>query len=127
VAAFDAYAKYLTFFKDAPLVIVAMAKQAPSFLERISKNIGVPLSGGSASPEALSIAMAIQNIQLAAHVMGLGSCCMTGPLLAADEIRSILDVRPPFELTAIIPVGGYDTAAAAPERKKIMLISEIIE
>lgn len=71
--------------------------------------------------------MAIQNIQLAAHALGLGSCCMTGPLIAATELKTILDIRPPFELAALIPVGRFDQAVPQPARKDAGAISEIIE
>jgi nitroreductase len=127
IAAFDSYATYMTFFKHAPLVIVALSKHVPSFLEKISREIGVEIANPAIQPELMSVSMAIQNLQLAAHALGLGTCCMTGPLLAADEIRAILDVRTPFELAAIIPVGRYDAAPFAPARKDITLISEIIE
>jgi nitroreductase len=127
IAAFDNYSKYLTFFKDAPLVIVCLSKHTPSFLDGISRKNGVDRAGAAAQPELMSVSMAIQNMQLAAHVLGLGSCCMTGPILAADELRTILDIRAPFELAAIVPVGRYDTRPLAPARKDITLISEIID
>lgn len=127
IAAFDAYAAYLTFFQNAPVVIVALTKQTPSFLERVSRELGLDAAIGKTNPEIMSTSMAIQNMQLAAHALGLGSCCMTGPSLAAAEIESILDVRPPFHLTALVPVGHYETWPPATPRKDLALISEVIE
>lgn len=127
IDALDGYAAYLTFFTGAPLVIVALSKRAPSFIERLSGSAATTISAGPLDAELMSVAMAIQNIQLAAHALGLGSCCMTGPCLAAAELHAILDVRAPFELAAIIPVGRYTQAPPAPVRKEITLISETIE
>jgi nitroreductase len=127
IAAFNGYSEFLTFFTEAPLVVVALSKRSPSFLERIARDTEMNFAERRSQPEMMSIAMAIQNMQLAAYALGLGSCCMTGPLLAAGDIESLLDVRPPFELAAVIPVGHYDTLPPAPPRKDISLISEIIE
>ena len=127
IAALDSYSEYMTFFTDAPLVIVALSKRSPSVLERLSRDAGLTLPGRTIDAELMSISMALQNMQLAAHALGLGSCCMTGPCIAAAEIQSILDVRPPFELAAIVPVGRYDSPPPAPPRQDILHISEMIE
>ncbi|HLP17777.1 MAG TPA: nitroreductase family protein, partial [Bacteroidota bacterium] len=107
--------------------IAALSKRSPSFLETISRETGMDLPIGTGQAELMSVSMAIQNLQLAAHALGLGSCCMTGPLLASDAIRTILDVRVPFELSAIIPVGRRLASPLAPPRKDVAVISEIIE
>jgi nitroreductase len=122
--AFDAFTGYLTFFRDAPVVIIALSKRTPSFLDKLLHQAD---GGNMGSAELMSVSMAIQNLQLAAHALGLGCCCMTGPCMAADEVASILDIRAPFELAAVVPVGRYDEPPQAPARKDIMLVSEIIE
>jgi len=127
IESFDNYSKYLTFFQDAPVVIIALSKQSPSFLERLSKKMNLEFADRKINSELMSVSMAIQNIQLTAHALGLGTCCMTGPLIAADEIKSLLDVQPPFELAAIVPVGRYEQLPSVPPRKDVSLISEIIE
>ena len=127
IAALDSYSTYLTFFKDAPLVIAALAKRSPSFLERLSADAGLTIAGRRVDAEVMSVSMAVQNILLAAHAMELGACCMTGPCMAAAEIQSILDVRAPFELAALVPVGRYETLPPAPARKDLSHIFEIIE
>ncbi len=124
---FDDYTRYLSFFQDAPVVIVALTKRPPSFLEGLSRKLNLKLTDPAISPELMSVSMAIQNIHLAAHAMGFGSCCMTSPLLAGEEIQKILDVRPPYQLVAIIPVGKYSQEPRAPERKDIAAISEFME
>jgi nitroreductase len=127
IESFDNYTRYLTFFQNAPLIIIALFKQSFSFLEDLLKKINLASADRKVNSELMSVSMAIQNLQLAAHTLGIGTCCMTGPLIAANEIKNILDVRPPFEIAAIIPVGRYSTLPTATSRKNIKSISETIE
>ena len=52
-----------------------------------------------------SLSCVAMMILLAAESLGLGACCMTGPLLAGKELNGILGLREFFLLGAIIPVG----------------------
>jgi nitroreductase len=105
--------QYGTFFAAAPVVIVAMHK--------LPIAAAAPLWAATRNPElvsgeALSVAMAIQNLLLAAHALDLGACVMTAPLLA-ENLTSILHVPPGFALTALIAVGHPDGIPQTPRRK----------
>ncbi|MBW2035961.1 MAG: nitroreductase family protein [Deltaproteobacteria bacterium] len=63
-----------------------------------------------------TVAAAIQNLLLAAHAEGLGTCWMTGPVHVADQINEFLDIRDKT-LVAIIPIGYPDESPRAPKRK----------
>jgi len=109
-----------TFFADAPVVIVAMHK--------LPIAAAAPLWEGMLHPELvsgepLSVAMAIQNLLLAAHALGLGACVMTAPLLAAD-LSEKLQVPPGFGITALVAVGYPDGIPQAPRRKSLEHIAE---
>lgn len=52
-----------------------------------------------------SIAGVTMLIQLAAESLGLGACCMTGPLLAEEALSRRLALKPGFEIGAVVPVG----------------------
>lgn len=52
-----------------------------------------------------SLSCVSMMILLAAESLGLGSCCMTGPLLAAEEIATFTGIPSGSILGAIIPVG----------------------
>jgi coenzyme F420-0:L-glutamate ligase / coenzyme F420-1:gamma-L-glutamate ligase len=52
-----------------------------------------------------STAMAVQNLMLAAHSEGLGSCWMWGPLFCPDVVRATLDVPPQWEPQALVTIG----------------------
>jgi nitroreductase len=58
---------------------------------------------------------AIENLLLAAHAEGLGSCHLTVPLWVMDEMRGILSVPEGRELISLIIVGHPAEAPQAPE------------
>ncbi len=102
---------FATVFEAAPVVVLAMSKKSPA--------IGKSLVGADprrASSEAISTAMAVQNMLLAAHVLGLGACVMTAPLLAGEVWQS-LDLPAGFEPTCLVAV-GYATETTPPPRRK---------
>jgi nitroreductase len=68
----------------------------------------------------------VQNLLLAAHAMGLGACCVTGPLIAAGEFREILRVPSAYLFAALVPVGRPAGPTLAPPRKPVDEILEVI-
>lgn len=60
-----------------------------------------------------SVAMAIQNLLLAAHAAGLGACWMCAPLFVPETVREVLQLDADWEPQALITL-GY----AAEERTK---------
>jgi F420 biosynthesis protein FbiB-like protein len=52
-----------------------------------------------------SLAMAGQNLLLAAHAQGLGACWLCAPLFCADVVRKTLDLPPDWEPQAFISLG----------------------
>ena len=112
--------QYGTFFSAAPVLIVAMHK--------LPIAAAAPLWDGTHNPELvsgepLSVAMAMQNILLAAHTLGLGACVMTAPLLA-DDLTTLLQVPPGFAITGLIALGYADGAVSIPRRKSLAHIAE---
>jgi nitroreductase len=63
--------------------------------------------------------MAAQNLMLAAHALGLGSCCMTGALAARGELGEILELARKYEIICLIAVGWPDESPAPPARKPL--------
>jgi nitroreductase len=120
---FRAYGSYFTRFEAAPLVIVALHRPLmllshlvdpgtePSDRERIQ---AMERDSG-----LIGTAMAMQNLLLAAHEQGLGASGMTGPLVASDRLREILEVPPSWSIAALVPVGFPDEEPVATERKTL--------
>ena len=52
-----------------------------------------------------SVALACQNLMLAAHAAGLGSCWMCAPLFAPALVRAALDLPERWEPQAILTLG----------------------
>jgi nitroreductase len=98
--------------------------------------------------------MAVQNLMLAAHALGLGSCMLTAPLLVSEVVVRELnlpigdrprEVSPQFlppepqqKRVELTPLGGYDLTCllalgypdetpAQPRRKSIEQIAEFRE
>jgi nitroreductase len=70
-----------------------------------------------------TVAAAIQNLLLAAHAEGLGTCWMTGPVHLADQINAFLGVDDKT-LVAIVPIGYPDESPPAPKRKPDRVVFE---
>jgi F420 biosynthesis protein FbiB-like protein len=64
-----------------------------------------------------SVAMAIQNLILAAHAEGLGACWMCAPLFCPDIVRAILDLPADWEAQALITL-GYPANSGKPAARK---------
>lgn len=52
-----------------------------------------------------SVAMAVQNLLLAAHASGLGACWMCAPLFVQDTVRDVLKLDADWEPQALITLG----------------------
>ena len=62
-------------------------------------------------------AMAVQNLMLAAHSLGLGTCCIGSALWVEEELLQIMDLSN-SELITIVSLGYADETPEAPPRKK---------
>ncbi len=52
-----------------------------------------------------SVAMAVQNLLLAAHAEGLGACWMCAPLFCPEVVRAALDLPTDWQPQALITLG----------------------
>lgn len=119
--AFRAYGDYFTRFVDAPSVIVPICR-GPTILSQLASG---PLSEGDRARIAvmeeqsamIGASLALQNLLLMAHASGLGASGMTGPLLAEDRLRALLEVPPSWTIVALIPI-GYPGEEPTPKDRK---------
>jgi len=112
---------HATVFADAPCVILVMHKRPPA--------VGRDLRAGAEAPalasgEPLSAAMAVQNMLLAAHSLGLGTCVHTAALLAGEVWRNLTDRPAGFVPTCLVAVGYADEQPHAPRKKTLHHILE---
>jgi len=113
-----AYSKYFTFFWKAPVLICAIEKPHDSLIHRLLLK-----HDHSSEVKSMSgiqnVAASIENMLLAAHALGYGTCWMTGPLIARKRFMEILHISHEDNLAALIPMGVPDIKPAAPPRKPI--------
>lgn len=125
---FMKYSKYFFFFEKAPVVIAAFYRHTVSpiitFLERAG--VSIEEKEDRSYSDIQSVSAAIQNMLLTAHSLGYGSCWMTNPLIAAEEIEALLGIEEPYHLLAIIPVGIPDSYPHPTRRKNISDIAKFI-
>lgn len=112
---------HATLFAEAPCVLLVMHKRPTALASEMLAGTPNPelISG-----EPLSAAMAVQNLLLAAHALGLGACMMTAPLLASEAIRSVADLPPGLVPTCLVAVGYPAETPEAPRRKRVDQILE---
>jgi nitroreductase len=100
-AAFLAYGDYFTRFELAPTVIVPIHRG----LSVLSNLVGTSL--------------ALENLLLMAHAMGLGASGMTGPLVAEPALRAILEVPDGWGILGLVPLGYPDEEPGPTARKPV--------
>jgi nitroreductase len=115
------FTHYATFFTNAPVLLVVLHKEPVS--------VSAPLLAGLKNPdlisgEPLSVAMAVQNLLLAAQALGLGTCVLTGPVLVRDALAKVLDLPAGHDLTCLVALGHPAESPAPPRRKTIEQIVE---
>ena len=67
----------------------------------------------------LSVAMAVENLLLAAQALGLGTCVFTAPLVVAQAITAVVALPPGFDLCCLVAVGYPDESPEPPLRKPL--------
>ena len=74
-----------------------------------------------------STAMAVQNMQLAAHVEGLGASVMCAPLFCPDTVRAACDLPAHWEPQALVTI-GYPANIGKPfTRRPLKEVVRILE
>ena len=103
-------------FTNAPILIIAcltmedMDKYSDKRRQKIEYVMAVQ-----------SVAAAIENILLAAHAEGLGSCWFCAPLFCQDVVRKVLRIPRHVEPQALVTL-GYPAERPEPPPKKLLQI-----
>jgi nitroreductase len=121
--AFRAYGDYFTRFERAPVVIVALHRPLTVLSNLAEPALPVDDRTRIAAMERdsglMGTAMALENLLLAAHALGLGASGMTGPLVAVDRLRVRLEVPESWQIAALVALGYPDEHPAPTERKAV--------
>jgi len=115
------YKEYSTFFAEAPVVIAALMEPKSSVIQDILIEKGFPhkeVERSRPHPDLLSIGASIENLSLAAHALGYGTCWMTAPLCAYKKLENVLDVKEPYILVSLICLGIPENKTTPLKQKK---------
>jgi len=117
----ERYVASFTAFEHAPTVLVAIERGEIDLLAASSPDASDPHAGRErmARDTTASVAAALTQLLLAAHALGLGACWMTGPLVAAAELRALLAVPDGWDLAALVPL-GYPAEQPSPPRRRAL-------
>jgi nitroreductase len=117
---------YATFFADAPLCVAVLCLPYSSRMDRMLELRGLSRNERDRlrqRPELQSVGAAVQLLITAAHSLGYGACWMSAPVVAAEGLERVLDVEPPAQLVALVPIGR---PAGAPKRSGRLPLDEIL-
>jgi len=101
-------------FADAPVSIVACVT-----MEDMDKYADENRQKTEHTMATQSLAAAVQNMLLAAHSAGLGSCWFCAPLFCQDAVRRVLKVPDNVEPQALITLGYPSETVDPPPRKPL--------
>lgn len=92
--------------EEQPRRILQYARTLVSVLQDAAALVLFYTAAGPEGPELYltSAAVSVQNLMLAAHAHGVGSCYTTGAIYLADEIADYLDMGG-HRLVALVPLG----------------------
>lgn len=115
------FGPYATAFSNAPVLIVCLATPYQSkFREKIFDPINFVDDKIWEEEGIKSSCLAAQNLMLAAHAKGLGTCPMTGPvLLTQDKIRNYLNISNEKQINMVIALGYPSEQPKKMQRKNI--------
>jgi nitroreductase len=124
---------YTTLFKNAPVTILIYAGPYPITGEKILTTISAPEEEINQllkpAPGIQNIGAAIENLLLAAANMGYGTCWMTSPNFAAQELSDFIGFKKEgYYLAAVTPLGvPWESELTSPPRKPLEEIMTIVD
>ncbi|MBP2663824.1 MAG: drgA 2 [Firmicutes bacterium] len=116
---------YQTVFKAAPVLVLVYAGPYDTIADMLLADGIMPceeaVKYAKPNPGIQNIAAALENLLLAAADRGYGTCWMTGPTHAAEEISAYIGFRKEgYYLAAMTPLGvPASDKLSAPPRKPV--------
>ena len=92
--------------RNAPMVIVACARRGLSGCYRDEKRRGMPATDKGEGWYMFDLGLAMQNVTLAAHALGLGTVHVG--MFDVDEVARILGIPENIAVVEVMPLGWPD-------------------
>ena len=102
------YCRYFKFLSKAPVIISVICKPAVSdFKQTLTRyqDVEEKQEVKMVDSSIQSVSACIQNILISAEALGLGTCWMTGPLIAQKNLEKFLKINEDEHLIAFIALG----------------------
>lgn len=125
----EAAKRYSSFFVDAPVTMVIFGEPYRSPIDEILQKHDLnkaTIDMLRQRPDIQSVSAAIENLCLAAHSMGYGTCWMSAPCVAGPELKALLDIEDPWQVMAFVPIGIPDEKPLSRPRKPLEEVLEFI-
>ena len=119
---------FSTFFNDAPAVIAVAACPYSAIVDNALDHTGLSHEDVNAmrgQPDIESIGAAVENLMLAAVDMGYGTCWLSGPMVAREELEAQLELSKPWKLAAMVAVGKPSAVVRQRDKKPVEEIFEL--
>lgn len=126
----NGYKNYSTFFTNAPILIAIVEIERHSFITEIMNKLNFPLEKiKHLRPDSslLSMGAAIENMSLAAHALGYGSCWMVAPIIGSEEFSHLLTLNNNEHVISLLPIGiPLQSETLPPAKKSLQEVMRII-
>lgn len=120
----ERYAAAYAMFPSSPAVVIVSARATTHVQRHMFGEEDADVTAGGLA----TASMAAQNMMLAAHALGWGSCCMTGALVARAEIARLAGLSRKQEIACLVALGRPEgEPPAAPPRKPVAEIGRFLE
>ncbi len=125
------YKSYSTFFVNAPVVIAIVETKRSSIITEAMKNLNYSeekIKKLRPDSSLLSMGAAIENMSLAAHALGYGTCWMVAPIIGSEEFSQLLNLDKNSRVISLLPLGiPYSDSFKSPEKKTLEEVMRIID
>lgn len=118
---FADYCRYFLHFGEAPALILALYKSEATMAElfRDGSSAREQMKSLEIDGARMSVAMAVQNMCLTAADQGLGTCVMTGPLIAEESFNEMLSIPAGWRIQCLVTAGYPDEVPGVVRRKTV--------
>lgn len=125
------YKSYSTFFSNAPVVIAIVETPRTSFITEIMKKSGMDeekLKLMRPDSSLLSMGAAIENMSLAAHALGYGTCWMVAPIIGTEAFGKLLNIDPNSHVISLLTLGTpFRDDYPSPAKKSLEEVMRVID